>query len=103
MVGTRKVIGRRNDKRYKITPEERDDIIMKHREGASVISLADMYDVTRNCIYMIVDPERRAEHNKAARLFSRRKPSNPERSRAYDLKHRMRLQTIGVVVDTDTE
>lgn len=47
------------DKRVKILPFEREEIIELHKQGASIHHLAKSYEVSRRLIQFIVDPARK--------------------------------------------
>lgn len=55
------------DKRVRLTPEDKEDIRQMRREGQSIRGMARLYGVSKRLIQFTVSPER-LEHNYQLRL-----------------------------------
>lgn len=70
------------DRRRKLTDEQKAEIIRLHSEGWSLLELARKFEVSKNSIRFIVNPESKAKHDKWVkdhwREFQRTKEENKE-------------------------
>lgn len=82
-----KDFGKSNDKRIKLTDEQRDLIVVLHKQGESQRSLATQFNVSRRLIGFIVNPDSLKEF-KEKRKGSHKKYYDTERHKNYMRSHR---------------
>lgn len=82
-----KDFGSGNDKRRKLTDEQRVQIVELSKKGYSQRQLASMFDVSRRLIGFIVNPDKLAEF-KAKRKGKSKEYYSTEKHRKYMRVHR---------------
>lgn len=78
-------VGKENDKRVKLTDEQKYEIVLKSAEGFSQRALAREYNVSRRLIQFITDPKKYERHMEIRKDKSY---YDKEKHKEYMKKHR---------------